>query len=99
MRMGQAVRTVLVHGGTTCVLQTQFSSFTKFPLKVTWRLKGWCLMSCYSALQLYFVQSYFNGSNTFWTMKISSRQGQFEPMRVDYSARSGSLIGLSFRFS
>ena len=27
MRMGQAVRTDLGHGGITCVLQTQFSSF------------------------------------------------------------------------
>ena len=26
MRMGQGVRTVLGHGGITCVLQTQFSS-------------------------------------------------------------------------
>ena len=31
-------------------------------------------------------------------MKISSRQGQFEPMRVDYSARSGGLIGIYFWF-
>ena len=28
MRMGQGVRTGLVHGGITCVLQTQFSSFS-----------------------------------------------------------------------
>ena len=27
MRMGQGVRTDLEHGGITCVLQTQFSSF------------------------------------------------------------------------
>ena len=27
MRMGQGVRTGLGHGGITCVLQTQFSSF------------------------------------------------------------------------
>ena len=27
MRMGQEVRTGLVHGGITCVLQTQFSIF------------------------------------------------------------------------
>ena len=38
-------------------------------------------------------------SNTFGTMKISSRHGYFEPMRVDYSARSRGLIGISFRFS
>ena len=29
------------------------------------------------------LQSNFNGSNTFGAIKISSRQGQFEPMRVD----------------
>ena len=28
-------------------------------------------------------QSNFSGSNTFGTMKICSRQGQFEPVRVD----------------
>ena len=30
MRMGQGVRTALGHGGITCVLQTQFSSFQIF---------------------------------------------------------------------
>ena len=30
MRMGQGVRTGLGHGGITCVLQTQFSSFLFF---------------------------------------------------------------------
>ena len=30
MRMGQGVRTGLGHGGITCVLQTQFSSFFFF---------------------------------------------------------------------
>ena len=44
------------------------------------------------------IQSNFNGSNTFWTMKISSRQGLFELIRVDYSARSGGIIGIIFRF-
>ena len=29
MRMGQGVRTGLGQGGITCVLQTQFSSFSK----------------------------------------------------------------------
>ena len=32
MRVGQGVRTGLGHGGTTCVLQTQFSSFFLFYL-------------------------------------------------------------------
>ena len=31
------------------------------------------------------IQSNFNGWNTLGTMKISSRQGKFEPMRVDNS--------------
>ena len=43
------------------------------------------------------------GSNTFGTIQISSIQGLFEPMRVDNSARSGSIIGIiieiSFRVS
>ena len=41
------------------------------------------------------LQSNFSGSNSFGTMKISSRQGKFEPMRVDYSARSEGLIRIS----
>ena len=44
------------------------------------------------------MQSNFNGSNTFGTMKISSRQGKFEPMRVDNSARSGGIIMISLIF-
>ena len=40
----------------------------------------------------------FNDLNTFGTMQISSRQGKFEPMRVDYSARSGGVIGISLIF-
>ena len=46
-----------------------------------------------------YVQSNFNGSTTFKTMIISSRQGLFKPTRVDYSARSGGLIVIDFRFS
>ena len=38
-------------------------------------------------------------SNTFGTMKISSRQGSFEPMSVNHCARSEGIIGISFRFS
>ena len=54
-------------------------------------------MSCLQIqLQCSFIQSNFNGSNTFGTMKISSRQGEFEPMRVVYSVRSGGLIVISF---
>ena len=43
-----------------------------------------------------YLQSNFNGSNTFRTMKISSRQGKFEPMKVACSARSGGNIGIIF---
>ena len=32
-------------------------------------------------------------------MKISSRQGKFEPMRVDNSARSGGIIRISLIFN
>ena len=35
------------------------------------------------------IQSNFNGSNTFGTMKTCSRQGWFRPLRVYYRARSG----------
>ena len=45
-----------------------------------------------------YVQSNFNGSNTFRTMKICSRQGWFEPLRVYDRARSGGIIRISFRF-
>ena len=37
------------------------------------------------------IQSNFNGSNTFGTMKICSRQGEFEPLRIFYRARSGGI--------
>ena len=37
------------------------------------------------------LQLTFNGSNTFGTMKICSRQGQFEPSRVYYRAKSGGI--------
>ena len=46
-----------------------------------------------------YLQSNFNGPNTFGTVKISSRQGWFGPVRVDYIARSGGIIGIIFRFS
>ena len=45
-----------------------------------------------------YVQSNFNGSNTFGTMKISPRLGQFEPMRGDNSARSGGIIRFALIF-
>ena len=45
------------------------------------------------------IQLYFNGSNTFGTMIICSRQGEFELMSVNHCARSGGIIGMSFRFS
>ena len=45
------------------------------------------------------VQQNFNGSNTFGTMKKGSRQGVFELMSVNHSARSGNMKGIYFRFS
>ena len=36
------------------------------------------------------IQSNLNGSNSFGTMKICSRYGLFEPLRVNQSARSES---------
>ena len=45
------------------------------------------------------LQSNFNGSNTFGTMKICSRQGEFELMNVNHSARSGGIMDIFFRFS
>ena len=46
-----------------------------------------------------YVQLNFSGSNTFGTMKLCLRQAQFEIMSVNQSARSGGIIGISFRFS
>ena len=40
-----------------------------------------------------------NGSNNFGTMKIRSRQGYFELMSVNHSARSGGIIVIYFRVS
>ena len=37
-----------------------------------------------------YVQSNLDGSNLFGTMKICSRDGWFEPLRVNYGANSGS---------
>ena len=46
---------------------------------------GFCFRSgpCVASHKCVNLQSNFNGSNTFGTMEISSRQGKFEPMRVD----------------
>ena len=45
------------------------------------------------------LQQTYNGLNTFGTMKICSRQGKFELMSVDHSARSGGIIEISFQNS
>ena len=45
------------------------------------------------------LQLKFNGSNTFGTMKISSRQGEFELMSVNPCARPGGIIEIYFQFS
>ena len=49
-------------------------------------------------LRNFLVQSNFNGSNTFGTIKISLRQGWIDPRTVDESARSGSTIRISLIF-
>ena len=36
------------------------------------------------------ILSNFNGSNIFGAMETCSRYGQFEPLRVNHGARSGS---------
>ena len=45
-----------------------------------------------------YVQSNLNGSNTFGTMTICSRQGLFELMSVNHSVRLGGMIGIYFPF-
>ena len=42
------------------------------------------------------IQPNFNGSNNFGTMKICSRQGQFELMSANHGARPGDIIGIFF---
>ena len=44
-------------------------------------------------------QPIFNGSNTFGTITICSRQGQFELLCANHIARSGGIIGIFFQFS
>ena len=61
------------------------------------RLQEPCMLILISEEKIY-IQSNFSGSNTLGTMKISSRQGKFEPMRVDNRARSGGIISISLIF-
>ena len=58
----------------------------------TWRTGEW--PSPWTQIQLN-----FNGSNSFGTMKIYSRQGKFELMSVNHSTRSGGIIEKSVRLS
>ena len=44
------------------------------------------------------IRSNFNGSNTFGALKVCSRQGEFELMSVNHSARSEGIIGINFLF-
>ena len=46
---------------------------------------------------IFHVQSNFNGLNTFRTMKICSRQGYFELVSVNHSARTGGKVEIYFR--
>ena len=52
----------------------------------------------YCSRKLRKIQPNFNGLNTLGTMKICSRQGQFEVMSVNHSARSSSIIAIFFLF-
>ena len=42
------------------------------------------------------IQENFNGSNNLGTITICFRQGQFELISVNHSARSGGIIGIFF---
>ena len=46
-----------------------------------------------------YIRYNLNGSNTFGTMKICSRQGKFELMSVNHNVKSGGIIGIYFPFS
>ena len=72
-----------------CYGQLLSSSYNDHVTNEDVRRKGQVAIGEYDELQ-----SNFNGSNSFGTMKICSRQGYFEPMRVDYRARSGGIIGI-----
>ena len=64
---------------------------------------------CIDVLDLYYesitkeivlrIQSNYNGSNTFGTMTICSRQGLFELMTVNRSTRTECKVEISFCFS
>ena len=61
---------------------------------IYFNMKGCCVFS---------LESLHRGDSNEYTkhaiMKISSRLGLFEPMRVDYSASSGGIIGILFPFT
>ena len=61
-----------------------------------WTIRGWNKPTnkCHSDK----LQWNFNGSNTFGTMKMCSRQGKFELMSVNHSARPEGVIGFFFDF-
>ena len=52
-----------------------------------------------SSSVIYNIQWSINGSNTFGIMKICSRQGWSELGGVNYCARLGGVVGVSFRLS
>ena len=55
------------------------------------RLQNCTVQSGHS--QFAFKTQNFSGSNSFGTMEICSRQGKFELMSVNHSARSGCIMG------
>ena len=57
------------------------------------------LLYKYMIVSKMLIQPNFNDSITFGTMKRCSRQGYFELMSIHHSARSGGVMGISFRFA
>ena len=76
--------------GKRIIPETRFTEFPALSVDQGLGFLGlhWRLMIDYFS---YLKQSNFNGSNTFGTMKICSRQGDFEPLRVYYRDRSEGI--------
>ena len=59
MRMGQGVRTGLGHGGITCVLQTQFSSFITSNPDVGLVAAFWGGIGCISEMLEFYIKLFY----------------------------------------
>ena len=85
-------------------LQNEFETAVVNEPSVCEPLKVYCisldsnimLMHRYDKERVKKIQSNFNGSNTFGTMKICSRQGQFELLSVNHSTRTESKVEIFF---